>query len=234
MDSTPADRRRRRLLIATVAGGAVLVALVTVGVYGLLRGPSAADPATQRPGPTTSPTPGPSPSQAPGEETVLAPIPQTGDPEQFARAVAEALFGWDTATGFEPVDYAQVLADVASPVEADWFVADVRAYLPTVEAWGRLRPYQTRQWLTIDTITVPDSWPTALAQAAPGQIPDGTTAFTVDGTRHRAGIVVVTPTETSRRVSFTVFVTCTPAVPDRPASGSCAVLRLSELDNPLR
>lgn len=225
------DRRRRRLLIAAIAGGLGLLLLVGVGVYGLLRGPAPATGPTpsERPSETSrtgaDPTPGASP----------APIPQNVGPEALARAVAEALFTWDTASGNSPSDYAQVLADVAHSSEADAFVGDVRAYLPTNEAWAQLRTYATAQWLTIDEMFVPEAWETAVSQAAPGQIPDRATAYTISGTRHREGTWGTEPVEVSRPVAFTVFLVCTPETPGRGAgAGSCEVLRLSQLDNPLR
>jgi hypothetical protein len=224
------DRRRRRLLISLIAGGLVLLALVGVGVYGLVRGP-ATDTAT-----TATPTSGSAPT-APTTPTARAtptPIITLGSPEDFTRNLATALFAWDTSTGLMPVDYLQPLADVAANAEADAFVSDVRSYLPSDQAWAQLRGYQTRQWLTIDTVVVPDAWDTALAQAAPGQIPPGTTAFTIDGVRHRAGIWGTTPTDAEHSVSFTVFVTCAPPVPEHPKVQSCRVLRLSALDKPLR
>ena len=230
MDTTTADRRRRRLLIAVTAAGLALLVLVGVGVYGLLRGPATpSDPGTSSPGASTATaTPVPSTGATP------APIPHGGGPEAFARNVATALFAWDTTTGNSPSDYAQVLADVAHESEADALVSDVRGYLPTSEAWTGLRQYATRQWLTIDTATIPDSWATAVTQAAPGQIPDGAVAYTITGTRHRDGTWGTQPVEASRPVSFTVFVVCTPPIPSRNAAGLCEVLRLSELDNPLR
>ncbi len=230
MNPADPDRRRRRLLIAAIAGGLVLLILVGVGIYGLLRGP-----ATSQPAPSGDPAPSITVSPVPTTGTGPAAVPRTGGPEAFARAVAEALFTWDTASGYDPSDHAQVLADVAADVEADAFVGDVRSYLPTTQAWGQLRQYATRQWLTIDTAVIPDAWETAVEQAAPGQIPDGATAYTITGTRHRDGTWGTTPVEASRPVSFTVFLVCTPPIPGRSASsGLCEVLRLSELDNPLR
>jgi hypothetical protein len=225
-----ADRRRRRLLIAATAGGLALLILVGVGVYGLVRGPATSDPEPgQRPSPSAPATPG-----APARSEPV-PVPVTGGPEVFARNVAAALFTWDTAAGYRPSDYAQMLADVASDREADALAGDVRAYLPTVEAWAQLRQYQTRQWLTIDTAVIPEAWETAVAQAAPGQIPTGTLAYTIEGTRHREGIWRTEPVEASRPVAFTVFMICTPPTPGRGASsGMCELLRLSQLDNPLR
>lgn len=228
--ATLADRRRRRLLIATIAGGIVLLLLVGVGIYGLLRGPAPRTGAT----PTDPTVPAViAPPSGPSREGPVA-VPRGGGPEAFARAVAGALFTWDTTTGHSPSDYAQMLADVAADVEADALAGDVRAYLPTVEAWGQLRPYQTRQWLTIDAVVVPEAWATAVAQAAPGQIPAGTVAYTIEGTRHRDGTWGTEPVEASRPVSFTVFAVCTPPVPGRGSPGLCELLRLSQLDNPLR
>jgi hypothetical protein len=230
MNPAANDRRRRRLLIAAIAGGVALLILVGVGIYGLLRGP-----ATTRPAETSEPARSITVSPTPTTGTGPAAVPRSGGPEAFARNVAEALFTWDTASGYSPADYAQVLADVAATAEADAFVGDVRAYLPTTEAWAQLRQYATRQWLTIDSAVIPDAWETAVAQAAPGQIPAGAAAYTITGTRHRDGTWGTTPVEASRPVSFTVFLVCTPPIPGRGASsGLCEVLRLSELDNPLR
>ena len=228
--AAPDDRRRRRLRIAATAAGLALLILVGVGIYGLVHGPAAADPASsERPSTTAAPvTPGPMPG---GE---LESLRQNLGPEAFARAVATALFTWDTTTGHTPSDYAQVLADAAHGSEADAFVGDVRAYLPSVEAWAQLRQYATRQWLTIDEVFIPEAWETAVDQAAPGQIPAGAIAYTFEGTRHRDGTWGTTPVEASRPVAFTVFLVCNPPTPGHgAASGSCEVLRLSELDNPL-
>ncbi|MDN5715703.1 MAG: hypothetical protein L0G89_00560 [Janibacter sp.] len=229
--ATLADRRRRRLLIATIAGGLVLLLLVGVGIYGLLRGPAPDTDTTPADSPRSTVT---SPPAGTAGEGPVA-VPQQGGPEAFARAVAGALFVWDTTTGDGPMDYAQMLADVAADEEADALAGDVRAYLPSVEAWGQLRQYQTRQWLIVDTAVIPEAWDTAVAQAAPGQIPAGTVAYTIDGTRHRDGTLGTEPVEASRPVSFTVFIVCTPAVTNRGVTGTtCELLRLSQLDNPLR
>jgi hypothetical protein len=237
MDPAAHDRRRRRLLIAATAGALTLLILVGVGIYGLLRGPAAPDPAPA-PSPQPSSTAPATPGDPAGSEP--EPVPVRGGPEAFARNVAAALFTWDTASGYGPSDYAQMLADVAADAEADALAGDVRAYLPTGQAWAQLRQYATRQWLTIDEAFVPEAWEAAVEQAAveqaaPGQIPAGAVAFTIEGTRHREGIWGTEPVEASRPVAFTVFVVCTPPIPSRGVgSGLCELLRLSQLDNPLR
>ena len=225
----PAEPRRRRLLIAVTAAGVVLLVAIGVGIYGLVRGPGT-DTATPLVPSSTAATGSPSPGRSPA---VPATIPVTGEPEAFARAVATALFTWDTLTDATPADYAQVLADVGDDAEADALASDVRAYLPTDDAWAQLKTYQTRQWLTIDTATVPQAWATAEAQDTSGQLPDGATAYTITGTRHRAGIWGTEPVEATRPVSFTVFIACAPQAPEFSTS-LCRLLRLSELDNPLR
>ena len=211
----------------------MLLILIGIGIYGLLRGPDTPAPAPSETTTTTAPTPNVSAGTGPG------PVAALGGPEAFAREIAVALFTWDTTSGYGPADYAQPLADVTASLEADAAASDVRSYLPTPSAWSQLRTHQTRQWITIDTIEVPAAWEIAVQQAAPGQLPDGAVAYTVTGTRHREGTWNTEPVTTARPVAFTVFLTCAPehatAPPPRDGlSVSCELLRLSQLDNPLR
>lgn len=223
-------RRRRHLLIAVAAAVAVLAALVSVGRFGLVRGSGTSS------GTIGAPAPAPSPSATrvvpPTAPSTTGPraIPQSTEPEVFARRVANGLFTWETASGYGPVDYAQAIVDVGDPTgnESAALASDVRSYLPTTEAWAQLRTFQTRQWLTIDEASVPAAWADAVAQAAPGQLLPGTIAYTITGTRHRTGTWGTDPVDASRPVAFTVFLTC------GPSFDSCRLLRLSQLDNPLR
>lgn len=221
-----ADTRRHRLLIVVIVGGLALTAAAAVGLYGLLAGPSRPGPSAAEP-PSTSVTP-----SAPATPNEIAAVPPSSNPEEFARAVAAALFNW-TTVGRLPADYAQPLIDVADETEADAVVADIFAYLPSQEAWATLRTHQTRQWLTIDSATVPDTWIVAQGQAAPGQLPDGATAVTIEGSRHRDGTWGTQPLQTSRPVAFTVFLIC-PGPSAELSDGSCRLLRLSRPDSPLR
>ena len=229
----PTARRRRTVLIAAITGGLILLLLIGVGVYGLIRGPQTTEPAD--PTPTDGPTATGSAHVAAEPEAVVT----LGGPDQFAAAIADALFTWDTSSGYGPADYAQMLADVTADTEADAAASDVRSYLPTPDAWAQLCTHQTRQWLTIDTIEIPAVWEDAVVQAAPGQIPDGAVAYTITGTRHRTGYWGTDPVTTTHPVAFTVFLTCTPErtpapAPADPITATCLLLRLSQLDNPLR
>ncbi|AGJ77192.1 hypothetical protein [Cutibacterium avidum] len=226
---TPADTRARRRLIAVIATGTALVVLVVFGVYGLLTGPNQAPTENAAPTPAAPASPAPSPGVSPTpSRPVVPPVRASRDPETFAGNATHALFTWDTTTGLMPLDYTAALLDVGDPTgtEQAGLAADIATYLPTREAWAKLRPYATTQTLTIDSIRVPDSWAQAVQQAHPGQLPEGATAYTIHGTRHRDGTWNGKRTSAERDVAFTVFIAC-------PVGKDCYLLRLSGLDNPL-
>ncbi|WP_416447039.1 hypothetical protein AB3K78_06940 [Leucobacter sp. HNU] len=217
--TTEPEQASRRLRIALIGGGLVLALLLGAGIYGLLRGPA----------PAPSPGPRVSASETPGSDRELSPreLPAVSDAERFARDVAEGLFAWDTGLGYSTQEYMQAIVDVADPDEAPGLAADLRAYFPDDAAWAELRNYATRQWLTIDTIAVPESWAGVVANARPGTLPPGATAYTVTGTRHRAGAWEGQNVTDVRPVSFTIFAAC-------PGGEDCRLLRFSALDTPLR
>lgn len=223
--TTSTDPLGRRRLYAAIAAGIALLVLAGVGVYGLITGPRPATTPTPLPS-TPVPAPSPSPPQAAQPPGVTG----ASDPEVFARNVAMTLFTWDTASGHMPLDYAAVILAVGDPsgTEQAGLASDLAGYLPSRESWIELRTYSTSQTLTIATSVVPAAWDEALAQAQPGQLPTGATAITIDGTRHRAGIWNGVPVSEDFPVAFTVFLACPPGVE------SCHLLRLSQLDNPLR
>jgi hypothetical protein len=212
--------------IAVILGGVLAVATFAVGIYGLVRGPDSAAPT-------------PAPQSGGAAEAILEAavpvvtledraLPRTTDPVTYARAVATALFDWDTSLGFLPTDYtAAVLADAdPSGEETPGLIADVATYLPTVDQWLDLGAMEVRQTLEIDDAYVPESW-TAAVQQAHGHLRPGTTAVTITGTRHRGGVWNGESAESSHPVAFTVFVAC------KPSFDRCRVLRLSQLDSPL-
>ena len=214
-------RHHRRLLIAVIGSSLALATLALIGMLGLLRGQTAEQPSeTSSSDPRISATPA---------DPITGPRPLlvTSDAQLFARSVARSLFTWDTRYEGTPTEWEQVLVDAADPSEAVAVASDVRGYLPVEEMWDQLRGYGTRQWIELETSSVPSVWRTALEQAAPGQIPPGAEAFTLAGVRHREGTWTTKTVHTERKVSFTVFVVCSGEAP-------CALLRLSRLDQPLR
>ncbi|WP_447949589.1 hypothetical protein [Microbacterium aurum] len=208
----------RRLPVVLMATGVVLLLLVGVGIYGLLRGPGIPTPVPS----TESSTPA-----APDTTYAPAPIEAEAGAEEFARTIALRLFAWGTTAGRGVDEFMQPLIDVADPEEAPGLVSDLRGYYPDQESWAKLRDAHTRQWLTIDTLATPSTWPAVSEQAAPGLIPPGAAAFTVTGTRHRAGVWEGQTVADARPVSFTIFIAC-------PTGDACRLLRLSTVDQPMQ
>lgn len=207
---------------------AVLALTIALGGFLIAGGsaPGHSDRLPPAPAAATAP-PGTAPA---GPSTVDHSVPSltSADPENFARAVAGALFDWDTTTDRLEDSTGRLLA-AADPTgqESPGLVADLAGYLPGPEAWDLLRSYETRQWLEIHTADIPAAWATARAQAPAGTLAPGTTAYTVAGTRHRAGVWDGEPVATAHPVAFTVFVVCAPTYEQ------CHLLRLSRLDEPL-
>ena len=224
------DARSRQRLIAVLAAAVTVLVLTGIGVYGLITGP----PTSNEPGSAEESRPGPVvtvPSDpVPARTSRLPVVRPSADPETFAGNVAMALFGWDTASGFMPLDYTSVVLRVGDPSGAEQagLAADIATYLPSREAWIELRQYATAQHLTIDNVYVPDAWADAVAQAQPGQLAEGTIAYTIEGTRHRHGVWNDETVTVEHPVAFTVFLVCAPTY------NTCHLLRLSQLDNPLR
>lgn len=213
--------------ITLVLAAVLAVATLAVGIYGLVRGPTSSAPVpTPQQEIAIDVTPEATVPMVSLEDRVL---PNTTDPVAYTRAVATSLFDWDTTSGYLPTDYtAAVLADAdPSGEETPGLLDDVATYLPTTEQWLNLGAMNVVQSIRIEKAYIPASWVSAVAQAH-GQLRPGTSAVTISGTRYRSGIWNGEPAESSSPVSFTVFVACPPAF-DR-----CHVLRLSQLDNPLK
>ncbi|ACZ29860.1 hypothetical protein Xcel_0825 [Xylanimonas cellulosilytica DSM 15894] len=222
-----ATRPTRRNVLLT--GGAVLV--LGAGLAGLLH---AADDGGTSPRQDALPTATtevnvPPATQERTPATEPAPLPPVTDAEQFARNVASALFDWDTTGGTPLAEHRGRLLAVADPtgVESPGLVSDLTMYLPTEDTWARLRQYGTRQWIEVSSVVAPTLWAQAVAQSGDG-FAAGTTAYTVTGVRHRTGVDDGEPVHVQFDVTFTVFAVCEPTYPQ------CYLLRLSQLDNPLR
>lgn len=224
------DPGSRRRLVAVLAALAVVVVLAGIGVYGLATGPTnstdAGSDGVTRPGPVATSPGDPVPSATPRLPTVRA----SADAETFARNAATVLFSWDTASGFMPLDYTAAVLEVGDPSGAEQagLASDIATYLPNRQAWIELRQYATAQRLEIEDAYVPDAWNTAVAQAQPGQLAEGTVAYTIEGTRHRTGVWNDEEVTSEHAVAFTVFLVCAPTY------DTCHLLRLSQLDNPLQ
>lgn len=217
---TEPGRQPSRFQIALIAGGLALMILVGIGIYGLLRGPATdTNPRTDS---STSETAAPEPERdlAPSRLTAVS------DGERFARTVAVRLFAWDTRLGHGTTEYMQPLIDIADPAEAPGLASDLRSYYPDDAAWRALQDYSTRQWLHLDTATVPDTWARVTEEARTGTLPPGAVAYTITGTRHRAGSWEGQDVSDARPVSFTIFAAC-------PTGDSCRLLRLSAVDTPM-
>lgn len=221
-------RRRRRLLGRVLLSLAVLLTGATLLVTQRTHTGTPAPP----PPPPTATWSEAQPSSPPvvPDHGALAPVAASADPHEFAGNVARAIFAWDTTSGHDLADYKGRLLVLADPTghESPGLVADLRTYLPTTAAWAHLSRYRTRQWLEVTEVLVPDQWAGALAQAPADAVPPGTTALTVTGVRHRAGVWEGQEVTAEFAVTFTVFVVCQPTYP------ACHLLRLSQLDNPLR
>lgn len=224
--AVPDVRRRLILVLVLVLGGLLLTAVVSAGVYGLVRGPGAVSYGTHPPT-TGASTPGAPGSTAVGDQPAV--LPKTDRATVYAKALARALFDWDITSGLSPSDYtAPVLADAdPSGEETSGLISDVASYEPTTEQWQQLAGLNVAQHLDITSAVVPSVWPQAVAQAR-GQLRPGTTAITITGTRRRSGIWYGHHAVTSEPVSFTAFLACTPAF------SRCHTLRLSELNDPLK
>lgn len=220
------ERRKKRLLITLTISGLLITVLAAVGIYGLVIGP---DQRPEQSAPSSSPPPVMAPTVEGPTVSVLGSLPRTNDPEEYVRAVAQALFDWDTFTLLTPADHRAVLIEDADPsgLETPGLIADLDGYFPSATTWHDLAEYRTTQHLEIDTVVVPEQWAEAVAVSG-GQIADGTHAYTIDGTRHREGIWYDKPVTSAHPVAFTVFVTC------QPGFDRCHLLRLSILDTPLR
>ncbi len=210
--------RPRLIVLACIA--LLLVAMIAVGVYGLLRGPAqnhgaGASVSLERSNAST------------GVEQRPAVLPKTDNPLLYARAVASALFDWSTTSGYGPADYAApVLADAdPSGQELPGLIEDIASYEPSGQQWIQLATMQVAQRLRISSAVVPSLWGEALAQAH-GQLRRGSTAVTITGVRQRRGVWYGRPAASSSAVSFTIFELCT--------TTRCHTLRLSQLDNPLQ
>ena len=156
---------------------------------------------------------------------------RTNDPETYVRAVAEGLFDWDTFTLLTPADHRGVLIEDADPSGTETPGPDLRPrqLLPVRDNVARSR--------RVSHHAAPRDRPGVRARAVGGSDrgirgPDhrGHLRLHDRGQRQRrAGVWYDDPCRPREHpVAFTVFLSC------KPVFDRCHLLRLSELDNPLR
>ena len=214
--------RRRRLIVAGVAIALVVIAVVTYAVLAPRSAPPTPPPSDEVAGAAA-------PNSRPGQQPArLDPSTSASDPATFTHQVAQAIFAWDTTSMVSRADQVEQLLALADPTgeSTAGLLGDLDGYLPTAAAWTQLAEYETRQWLTITSVTTAALWFEAESQVRP-RLLLGTTAFTVDGVRHRSGVWEGEPVSSSHDVAFTIFMICGPSYP------RCHLLRLSMLDKPL-
>lgn len=196
--------------------GAFVLVAVIVGTTGLVNGSSNDPEAIPSPSESIRPS-----SPEPSGESDEHPLPETDDAVRYARAIAMALYNWNTGNA-TPTTVADALIADGDPsgLELNGLASDIRLHLPTAEQWELLREYKTTQALRVDTAAVPDSW-SEIAREQADQLVPGTVAVNIFATRTRAGIWQDGITQSNSTVSFTVFVACSPGF-DR-----CRLLRIS-------
>ena len=222
---------RPRLVRAALVGVTVvlLVGVVALAIFTFgQRNTPAPAPAGESKS-TTAPVDTRAPAAAPMSRDALAPVVPSRDPVDFATSAAQALFEWDTTIPVALAQYKGRLLVVADPSgqESAGLALDLASYLPSPPAWEHLRGYDTRQWLEITSALVPDAWTDAIGQD-PNLVAPGTFAVTITGIRHRAGTWDGEPVTDQFDIALTAFVGCEPTYP------TCHLLRLTQLDKPLR
>ena len=90
--------------------------------------------------------------------TGLVPLPRTDNPDEFAAAVAAALFGQD-AGRYAVADYRELLAEALwSRIDADArtsITATIYRRLPTADMWEQMRSVQQRSEFKVELVWEP-------------------------------------------------------------------------------
>jgi len=190
--------------------------------------PEATTPASPEASSEPSNTPLPLDPDAGGEKPSPLTDPELAErAEQYAKDITRYLFEWDTTkiTRDRVIELLLIFADPTG-VETNGLVQDFETYLPSDKDWETLTGYSTRQWLAVDRIEMPPSWPQLVADTGEDMLP-GTIAYTVEGIRNRVGTFDGQENAYRTPVLFTMFLTC------QPTFDSCHLMRLSRLGSTL-
>jgi hypothetical protein len=209
----------RRLLVGRLALAAVVLLVIVAGAIaaGRLQAEPSAAPA-ERPRAVSS-----APSHPEGMTAADsgAPPSSTAQAEAFAREVAHLLFTWDSVAGPEPATIRGEVVALGDPAgeETPGLLVDLDAYLPDDVTWRHLDGLGARQWIEVDTATVPAVWADSVTHE-PGLA--DTYAVNVAGTRHREATAPALVDRTENPMQFAAFIRC-------PADEPCSLLRLGRL-----
>jgi len=159
---------------------AAVAMLILVGILIAGRatgGPAPEDPAAAQPAPTAAGAPPATPLATPSMPSPPAElrVSATGEPDTYAAAVADVVFGMDTRT-LGPDAYRATLLGEADPHLSVTGLADLERLLaeriPTGEQWARMRA--NAQWSAFEAGEVwePGSWAQVViaGQAEPGWV----------------------------------------------------------------
>jgi hypothetical protein len=220
--------RKARVALLVGAGatiGSLLLAFVLVGIDRAAGAdqadvgpntpvaPTAVD--ESRPSwPTSSSRPSPDsedPAAVDQPIAALPTLPDTSDPDAYAAAVAETLFGMDY-TNVGPEDYERLLADALWPdvvaEDRSRIIATISRRIPTPDMWEQMRSIQQTAVFDVELV-----WePRAGRQGRDEQWwPDGVVLRNVSGTQTETWRASDGSMQSStREVAVTVGVACAP------------------------
>jgi hypothetical protein len=147
-----------------------------------------------------------------GAGSPLPPLPDSNDPEVYASAVAEVLFGMDHAI-YEPGDYEAffqaALWDEIVLNDRARIMATISRRIPTAEMWEQMRSVEQAAEFDVELVWEPR---TARTHRDRGDWPNGWMMRTVSGTQTDTWRSPDDGTQTSTRpVAVTVAMACPPA-----------------------
>jgi hypothetical protein len=221
--------RAAALVAAGLLAGLVLLAFILVGVdrvsgstagepdTGLPPPALVPSPATGEPSPTVPAAQAPSPPSADVDEderpaSPLPDLPDTDDPDVYAAAVAEVLFGMDYAN-HAPDDYEAffeaALWDEIVPDSRTRIMTTISRRIPTVDMWEQMRSIDQTSEFEVELVWEPR---TGRDHREAGDWPDGVVTRNVSGTQTETWQAPEEEEQGSARpVAVTIAMACPPA-----------------------
>lgn len=153
----------------------VIVLLLVILIAATMRGPGepVAAPSSDRPSVPSQPRQNADATFPSGMPVATRSLPHTGDPDAYAVAVADVVFGLDTRE-LEPAAYRDLLLTDADPglseTGRDDLEALVAARIPADDLWQRMRANDQRSTFEASDVWEPGSWAQVVTsgQAEPG------------------------------------------------------------------